>query len=161
MIQSGSFTGEKAMLTATADIVVRALDGRIVATVMVKNLPSLKLDAAVAIKDAWLESGLILPTAHFLLLSQEHGYLWLPGHAQTGQRPDLILSMAPIVARTFPRLPARERLHGSVLEMIVAEWLRDLAIENMSLHGDPERKLVKAGFVRDIENAVIETDNRV
>jgi len=148
------------MLVGIADIIVRATDGRIVATVHVKNLPSLGPDAAVALKDLRLESGLVLTTAHFLLVSQEHGYLWLPGHAETGKRPDVMFPMAPVVRRTFPRLRPRERLYATVLEMVVADWLRDLAIGNVSLRANPERKLVKAGFVRDIQNAFVETESR-
>jgi hypothetical protein len=148
------------MLMATADIIVRAPDGRIVATVEVENLPVLKPDRAIALKDLWLEHRLILPGAYFLLVSQEHGYLWLPAHAETGTRPDVIFPMGSVVARAFPQLRQGERLHGSVLEMAIADWLRDLAIENVSLRGNPERKLVKAGFVRDIRNAIVETESR-
>jgi hypothetical protein len=66
--------------------------------------------------------------------------------------------MIPVVRRYLPQIGSEERLRGAQLELVVAQWLNDLATGAVDLHSEPERSLVSTGFLTGIRGGTVRTD---
>ena len=119
-----------ATLRVSADLIVQDAAGGLVALVEVKNREELSAQAAASIRRNLIMHGLIgLLSPYFLIVSQDHGYLWnqRSGQALHESLPTVQFPMGPVVARYLPSLATGVRLTGSQLELAVAQWLSDLA----------------------------------
>jgi hypothetical protein len=62
--------------------------------------------------------------------------------------------MAGVVKRYFPAEPGT-RLHGVQLELLLVQWLADLAAGASVSESEPERSLEKVGFLDAIREAQV------
>ncbi len=71
--------------------------------------------------------------------------------------------MRRVIARYLPSRNGTDRLQEEVLELLVAQWLADLA--NLALPAtqspeeEPERTLAKAGFLRLVQGGTVEAQS--
>jgi hypothetical protein len=143
------------MRLAVGDIVIVSPFGQVVAVVEVKNGPATTPALAAALRrNALMHGG--ADAAFFLLLSQTEGFLWdqrvqsSPDAAPTARFP-----MAPVVERFVPRERADERLWGRELELIVFQWLNELAEGLADAEREPERMLARSGLLPAVREASI------
>ncbi|MEA2574393.1 MAG: hypothetical protein QOH93_1691 [Chloroflexia bacterium] len=139
-----------------ADIVIRNSDGNAVAVVEVKNRANLSRDVAIDLRRNLLTHGLISAAPYFLILSQECGFLWKDiGSAALDAPPTQEFSMRPVMQRYLPQVDTEERLSGSVLELLVLQWLNEIAANGQHSPEDPERLLATSGFLDSLRDATI------
>src|SRR4028119_757169 len=105
-----------------ADIVIRNSDGNIVAAVEVKNSANLSRDVAIDLRRTLIEHGYVPATPYFMILSQDSGFLWQDVSATLLDAPPTQeFSMLPVMERYLPETDAKERLSGSVLELLILQ----------------------------------------
>ena len=121
-----------------ADIVVHGPDGTPVAIVEVKNREELSADVAAVLRRNLVLHGLPASVPFFVLVSQEAGFLWKDGPQQDpGSPPTQQFSMRNVLRRYLPKLDPNDRLRGLQLELLVQQWLSDLA--NSALEPRPKK----------------------
>jgi hypothetical protein len=124
-------------MSLVADLTVRSTDGTAVATALRRNLV--------------VHSG-IPDVPYFLLVSQETGFLWK--HAASPESPPTTsFPMGAVIERYIPSAGVDERLRGEQLELIVLQWLADLAADPNVPAGEPEDTLASCGFLDAIRGA--------
>jgi hypothetical protein len=139
-----------------ADIVIRNSDGNAVAAVEVKNSANLSRDVAIDLRRTLLENGYVPVAPYFLILSQDSGFLWKDvGSAALDAPPTHEFSMRPVMQRYLSRIDTKERLSGSVLELLVLHWLNEIALNGHRPTDEPERLLAASGFLDSLHNATI------
>jgi hypothetical protein len=57
--------------------------------------------------------------------------------------------------RYLPQVDTEERLSGSVLELLVLQWLNEIAANGQHSPEDPERLLATSGFLDSLRDATI------
>jgi len=62
--------------------------------------------------------------------------------------------MNKVVARYLKREPG-QRLYGAELELVVLQWLTDLALGTQKVVEEPEKTLALSGFNESIKGATI------
>lgn len=138
------------------EIQIRARNGLPIAVVEVKNIAHLSPDAATELRDNFIKHGLLASVSHFLLVSQDVGYLWRPCEPLVPQAPpSSAFDMRPMVARYLPAFDPAHRLLGSALELLVVQWLSDLVHGSPGSANDPERSLAACGFLEAIRGAEV------
>jgi hypothetical protein len=138
-----------------ADILLRNSRGEAIAVVEAKGAMNLTPALAMDIRRRMLAHGLPAHLPYFLLLSQERGYLWQDSQALRSDTPPTVeLPMAEVVKRYFPAEPGT-RLHGVQLELLLVQWLTDLAAGASVSESEPERSLKKVGFLDAIREAQV------
>lgn len=145
-----------------ADIVVRAPDQRIVTLVEVKGGRDLSDQVAAGVRGNLLRfsrGSYLVP--FFLVVSQEHGFLWdqragvLP-YAPASEK----FSMVPVIAHYLPWVQPEERLSANELQAAFALWLRDVS-DHAPHHPAPAQDLIAdIDFLEAIQGATITTHER-
>jgi hypothetical protein len=140
-----------------ADIVLLAPNGQVVALVEVKNPIGLSKDLARRWRRNLLVHGIAAGNAHyFMLVSQDFGYLWDQRKPHGFDAPpDLAFAMQDVVERYVKRLEPGERLSGISMEIIVAQWLNDLAGDSRTSTEPTRQKFEGTTFLEDIRGARI------
>lgn len=143
------------MLTQpTVDLLVVGATGHPILAVEVKNSENLSLDDGIVLRRNLITHGLLDHVSYFLLVSQETGFLWNQKEsAGVDAHPIGEVAMEPVVQRYFPGLEPTARLRGPELELIVLQWLTDLADERVAVTAEPERSLAAAGLLAAIRGA--------
>ena len=143
-------------MSIVTDILVRSATGRPIAVVEVKNPQDLSLPVATTIRRDMISHGLLADVPYFLLVSQDQGYLWMGSQTEnTDDYPPITLPMRSVVKRYLPVADSNDRLRGSELELVVIQWLRDLAESRDKLDDEPERLLASSGFLDAIRRAAV------
>ena len=138
-----------------ADILLRNASGEVIAVVEAKGAMKLTAALAMDIRRRMLAHGLPAHLPYFLLLSQERGYLWEGSLALRPDAPPTAeFPMAEVVTRYFPAEPGA-RLHGVQLELLLVQWLTDLAAGASVPQSESERALKKVGFLDAIREAQV------
>jgi hypothetical protein len=137
-----------------ADIMIRDAHGRPLAIVELKNRENLSRDIAVLLRRNLLVHSPPAQTSYFLLLSQDVGYLWKGiGHDDLSASPTCEFPMKNVVSHYLPRELADVRLRESQFELLILQWLTDLARAPSGLAEEPEKSLAKSGFIEAIQGA--------
>ena len=138
----------------TTDLVVQASDGRMLASVEVKNREHLTADIAMVFRRNGLAHASIDWQAPFLLIvSQDVGFLW----DQRVQPLDLVappvvqFSMLPVIQRYLPSFSDGRRLGGAQVELAVIQWLSDLANGIEDGTKEAEASLARSDFLKAIQ----------
>lgn len=143
-------------MTPYADIVVRNADGNTIAVVEVKNRENLSRDVAIDLRRNLIAHGLVPAAQYFLLLSQDSGFLWKDmGLATLDAPPTQEFSMQPVLQRYLPQMEPKNRLGESILELLVLQWLNEIAIDGREPPEEPERLLATSGFLDSLRDATI------
>lgn len=149
--------------TLRGDITAFAATGEVVAVVEIKNRQALTAELAALLRRDLLTHGYVSRAPYFLLLSQDRGYLW--GPSATNQ-PDAVpaaeFAMSDVIARYWHKLEAGERLRGSELQLLVLQWLQDLARSSEDTpQAEPERTLAHEGFLQAMRGSIVSADARL
>lgn len=143
-----------------ADLVVRSPAGTVVALAEARNRESLTQPVAIELRRN-LVAGSAPRVPFFLLASQDSGFVWKREAGAAPQDPPAAeFPMRPVVAHYLPWLRAEERLHGSQLELVLAQWLADLANGRDARPREPEGSLTGTGFIDAMAGASIHHDER-
>ncbi len=138
------------------DIFIERSNGLPIAAIEVKNSQGLTPEKATALRQSLLSYGLARRAPFFLLISQDYGFLWKePASEVFDAPPTSVFPMTAVIARYFPELPAGERLRGSELELLVQQWLIDLAEKSREAVDEPEKILADSGFLSAIRGATV------
>jgi hypothetical protein len=143
-------------LPIRTDLVVQAANGDVLALVEVKNREHLTPEIATAYRENLLGHG---PgnwwSRFFMLVSQDVGYLWDHGTVPQATEipPPVAFPMAPVVEFYLPSLVGRGRLWGPELELVVSQWLWDLAFDVENRPKEPEAALARTDFPRLIKGS--------
>lgn len=149
------------MLRVT-DILVRNPAGDTLATIEIKNRQNLSSDVAADLRRNLVAHGMTGPASYFMILSQDAGFLWKdPGSIAPEAAPTQEFSMRDVVSRYFSHSGNQERLSESVLELLVLQWLNELAASNNGASGEPEKLLAASGFLESLRGATILAEVRV
>lgn len=144
-----------------ADIIVLNPAGRAVAVVEVKNRRDLTPEVAVQLRRNLVVHGLVPPGPYFLLISQDVGYLWLASAGPLPHDPPALeFEVQPVILRYLTWFDGSRRLTGSALELVVAQWLDDLAAGRGPQSESVEAKPESFGFVTAIAGASIVANGR-
>jgi hypothetical protein len=139
-----------------ADIVARNAEGNTIAVVEVKNRENLSKDVAIDLRRNLIMHGLVPVAPYFLLLSQDSGFLWKDmGLAALDAPPTQEFSMRPVLQRYLPQMESENRLGESILELLVLQWLNEIAIDGRESPEEPERLLATSGFLDSLRDATI------
>ena len=143
------------------DILIRDSEGFPIAVVEVKNLPHLSRYVATELRHNLIEYGVPARVPYFLLLSQDVGFLWKEAkEADLDAPPTYEFPMDTVVTR-YLKEDSERRLYESILELIVFQWLNDLATNPGNEDEEPEKTLARAGFNEAIRDATILTEENV
>ncbi len=138
-----------------ADILLRDLNDHPVAIIEAKGLMHLTPAIAADIHRRMVRQGLPTHIPYFLLVSQDHGYLWQAAAGKGASNdPTVEFSMQNVTSRYLSSLP-HVQLRGVQLELLLMRWLNDLAAGKLSTADEPERTLHEVGFLDAIRNARI------
>jgi hypothetical protein len=139
-----------------ADILVRNSNGKSILVAEVKNRQNLSPDIATALRRNLAVHNLLPSSAYFLLASQDVGYLWKAADSSMPDTPPTAqFSMSDIIARYFPGVGSQERLRETELEMLLLQWLQDLAGPNGNTPVEPEATLARTGLLEDLRGTTI------
>ena len=139
-----------------ADILISTRDGQPIGVVEVKNRRDLSREVAMKLRRNMLVHGLLPQIPYFLLLSQDTGFLWKEAwQGRLHAKPTYEFPMGKVVARYLPEIGAKERLREAQLELLVLQWLSDLAGVAQEAIEEPERSLELSGFLRSIRGATV------
>ncbi len=139
-----------------ADILVRNTRGESILVAEIKNRQNLSPSVATALRRNLAVHNLLPPAAYFLLASQDFGYLWraadlsLPDAPPTAQ-----FSMSDVIARYLPSLGPHERLRETELELLLLQWLQDLAASTNKAPLDPEATLATTGLLEALRGTTV------
>ena len=143
------------MTTFRPDLLIKNFDGDPIAVVEVKAMSNLTRDEAIVIRRNMLARGLPAHVPYFLLLSQDTGYLWKESKQYgTSETPMYEFPMDKVMNRYLDK-EAQERLYGSVLELVMLQWLDNLSTKPQSTTEEPEKTLALAGFNDSIKGAMV------
>lgn len=143
------------------DILIRSAEGNPIAVVEVKNQQNLSRDVATKLRRNMVAHGLLPQIPYFLLTSQDVGYLWKePKQVSLDAPPTYEFPMDKVVARYLKREPG-QRLHGAELELVVLQWLTDLALGTQKVVEEPEKTLALSGFNESIKGATVLTEEEL
>lgn len=130
---------------APPSITVQDPAGRTVAFVEVKASARLDPDMAISLRRHM--AGPWPKEAYFLVVSQDHGHLWVPEQAaDPDAAPAYTFSMKEALETTWPRFRSK-RLFVSQLVLLIYGWLRLLAERNGTSATEAESSLQRAGFL--------------
>src|SRR5205085_9475212 len=137
------------------DILIRDSEGYPIAIVEVKNIQNLSQDVAMELRHNLIEYGIPARVPYFLLLSQDVGFLWkTSNHLDLDAPPNYEFPMDKIVTR-YLKEDSERRPYGSILELVVFQWLNDLATNPGNANEEPEKTLSLSGFITSIKDAAI------
>lgn len=138
------------------DITIRKRDGSPIAIVEVKNKRELTERDASSLRRRFLEHGLIGNVPYFLVLSQDVGYLWHQ-EAPTGSEVETFtrFSMDAVLRRFLSEADLGVRLHGAELELVVWQWLTEIAGNGLNAEQEPERQLHSSGFLDALQETSV------
>ncbi|MBN8228092.1 hypothetical protein JYK02_11295 [Corallococcus macrosporus] len=138
-----------------ADIVLRSPSGKVIAVVEAKGSMKLTPTLAMQLRRRMLAHGLPATVPYFLLLTQERGFLWKgTATSHPDALPDAEFPMSKVVERYLPAGPGA-RLHGTQLELLLVQWLTELALKAAPSRSGTETKLKKLGFLDAIRGAQV------
>ena len=144
------------MQSLPADLVIKSLEGNLIAVVEVKNLKDLSREEAIEMRRLLLNYGFPSDVPYFLLLSQEVGFLWKEAKPNDfDAAPTYEFPMDKVVIRYSEGKPAARRLYGAELELLVLQWLTNLATKPQRPIEEPETTLAHAGFNDSIKGASV------
>ncbi len=99
---------------------------------------------------------------YFLLVSQEKGLLWeLQKRERVDRLPDYEFSLSNVVTHYWTKLQPGERLRGSELELVLFQWLSDIANGMVPPLQEPEQSLAQTHFWRDLRGATVQLEERL
>ncbi len=128
------------------DLVIKNVEGKPIAVIEVQGRQDLTLDVAMEIRRNMLDSGLPAHIPYFLLLSQDHGFLWQDSQTGTSDVPPAYdFPMDKIISRYSNRNP-EQRLFATELELLVLHWLTNLSSKPQKVMEEPEKTLAFSGF---------------
>ncbi len=137
------------------DILVRNPEGDPIAVIEVENLKDLSRDEAIELRHNLIEYGIPSHVPYFLLLSQDVGFLWKGTyHESLDAPPAYEFPMDKVVTRYSNKNPG-ERLYGAELEVLVLQWLTNLAMKPQMNSEEPEKTLALSGFNESIKGATV------
>jgi len=140
------------------DILVRDPDGFPIAIVEIKNRQNLSRDVATELRRSMIAHGLPARVPYFLLLSQDVGYLWKDvKQTDLDAPPTFEFPMDKVVTR-YLKEDSKQRLYGSILELLVFQWLNDLATNSGNESEEPEKTLALSGFSQSVKDSTILTE---
>lgn len=143
------------MQSLPADLIIKNIEGTPIAIVEVKNLKDLSREEAIEMRRTLLNHGFPSNVPYFLLLSQEVGFLWKEATPNDlDAAPTYEFPMDKVVKRYSEGVPAR-RLYGAELELLVLQWLTNLATKPQRYSEEPEKTLAHAGFNDSIKGASV------
>ena len=70
--------------------------------------------------------------------------------------PTAQFSMSEVIARYFPGVGPQERLRETELEMLLLQWLQDLAGPNGNAPAEPEATLARTGLLEDLRGTTVD-----
>lgn len=149
------------MTTFRPDLVIENADGDPIAVVEVKAMKNLSRDEAIAIRRNMLLRGLPPHVPYFLLLSQDVGFLWKESRYNNSNEPRMYEFPMDRVLNRYLDKKAQEQLYGSVLELVMLQWLNNLSTKPQVPTEEPERTLALAGFNDSIKGAMILTEEEI
>jgi hypothetical protein len=136
------------------DITVRKSDGTPIAFIEVKNREGLDASIAARLRRNMVVHGLQYAAPYFLLLSQDWGYGWTrASQSKPEAPPEFTFAMRPVLDRYLHGPHWTERLRGTELELVVWQWMQDLANETPESLGESADRLGSAGFLEAIRGA--------
>jgi hypothetical protein len=137
------------------DILIHDSEGYPIAVVEVKNLQNLSRDIATELRYNLINYGVSARVPYYLLLSQDVGFLWTESkQVEPHAPPTYEFSMDKVVTR-YLKEDSPRRLYGSILELLVYQWLNDLATKPVNEGEEPEKTLALSGFAKSIKGATI------
>jgi hypothetical protein len=136
------------------DILVTDAESRPIAVVEVKNKVGLSRDDATRLLRDLTTYPSLPDAAYYLVVSQEHGYLW-KAPLVAGAPPTVQFAMDSVIERYGPALAENRRLRGGDVTVAVARWLIRLANEKSDVHNDPESAVRDTGFIAAMQGAVV------
>jgi len=108
-----------------------------------------------------IEYGVPARVPYFLILSQDMGFLWKEvKQADLDVPPTYEFPMDKVVTR-YLKEDSGQRLYGSILELLVFQWLNDLATRPGNETEEPEKTLALSGFSQAIKDATILTEENL
>ena len=140
------------------DMMIRDPDGYPVAVVEMQNLPNLSRDMATQIRHNLLEYGVPIRTPYFLLLSQDVGFLWKEAKSTDLDVPPTYEFPMNNVVDRYLKGGSEQRLYRSIFELLIFQWLNDLATNPGNVSEEPEKTLALSGFSHSIKDATILTE---
>lgn len=139
-----------------ADILVRTPGGQSVLVAEIRNRQNLSQGVAVALRRNLASHNLLPPSKFFLLLSQDVGFLWSTADSSVPDAPPTVeFPMVNVVSRYLRGAQPQDRLRQSELQMLVANWLEDLAGPAPKVADEPEKTLEQTGFLKAIQGATV------
>ncbi len=143
-------------LRLNPDITIRKRDGSPIAIVEVKNKRVLTERDASYLRHTFLAHGLMEDVPYFLVLSQDVGYLWHQ-KALTGPEVETYIrfSMDGVLKRFMSEADLEARLHGAELELVVWQWLTEIAGNGLNADQEPERQLRSSGFLDALQETSV------
>jgi len=146
------------MTTFGPDIIIRGRDGSPVAAVEVKNQLDLSQKKAIALRRHYTRLSSLFAAPFFLLVSQDRGFLWRRATSGNGSaKPAAEFPMDNVVVRYLPTARGGTRLQEPVLELLVSQWLMDLAEHSAQRpRSEPEQLLAQVGFLDSVKGGVVE-----
>ncbi len=143
------------MTTFRPDLLIENSDGDPIALVEVEAMSNLTRDEAIEIRRNIVARGLPAHVPYFLLLSQDVGFLWKEsGRLSDSEPPTYEFPMHGVVNRYLDK-EAQERLYGSVLELVMLQWLYNLSTKPQVITEEPEKTLARSGFNESIKGAMV------
>jgi hypothetical protein len=137
------------------DILIRNINKAPIAIVEIRIWPTLSNDDINDILDKILtyttNFNTLIP--YFLLVTPKNGFLWQ--QPKPNDPPTLEFSMEDVVIRYLPDPIARQNLRGTQFELIILEWLTDLAWIAGETNTEPEKSLAAQGFLSAIREASV------
>jgi hypothetical protein len=143
-------------VTVEADILARDSTGKSILVAEIKNRENLSPDVAANLRRNLAANNLLVPANYFLLASQDVAYLWKDADSSSPEMPPTVqFPMSNIIARYLPRIGPHERLSGSVLQMLLEQWLQDLSRAKGNGHAEPESTLAPTGLLEALRGTVV------
>lgn len=146
-----------------ADVLILDQMGWPIAMVEVKNRQGLTAEVAAAIRRNLVSHGLMIQQVpFFLVVSQDAGFLWMQRQPQHPLDPPTVeFPMHPVVNHYVRWLAKDERISGSALEYVVANWLADQSLGEGPDLPETTEPLSETGFIEAIRGATVRINERV
>ncbi|HEY7023222.1 MAG TPA: hypothetical protein VH349_19035 [Ktedonobacterales bacterium] len=137
------------------DILIKDHNDEPIVAVEVKNRQNLTPEIATTLRRNLIFHGFVPRTPYFLLLSQDVGYLWKDAAlADPLAPPDYQFPLDNVLSR-YLKSESPRRLYGSELELVVAQWLIGLTLEQGDPTEEPEITLRSAGLDQAIRGGSV------
>lgn len=146
------------MMERVIDILVQNINKRPIAIVEIQNpLVFTRAEADRLLPYMLEDNGLLpAPAPYLLAVSQERGFLWkVSGQESTEGLEPLEFSMREVVARYTSDLERTKGFHNGVLQLLVLQWLTELAWKPALRDQKPEKLLDEVGFLEAISEASV------